>query len=89
MTQHSGILQPGRLRQPGFPQLSLQPIVSPVSLTQIEVDYMIAVTKGDRYECKRGTQANLISIGALTLARFALSDRLIWPRTHSIPAEAQ
>jgi putative flippase GtrA len=33
--------------------------------------------------------ANLISIGALTLARFALSDRLIWPRTHSIPAEAQ
>jgi hypothetical protein len=36
----------------------------PVSLTQIEVDYMIAVTKGDRYECKRGTQtstqANLI-----------------------------
>ena len=33
--------------------------------------------------------ANLISIGVLTLARFALSDRLIWPRTHTIPAEAQ
>jgi putative flippase GtrA len=32
---------------------------------------------------------NLISIGVLTLARFALSDRLIWPRRHTIPAEAQ
>ena len=32
---------------------------------------------------------NLISIGVLTVARFALSDRLIWPRRHTIPAEAQ
>ena len=33
--------------------------------------------------------ANLISIGALTVARFVLSDRLIWPGRHNIPAEAQ
>jgi len=33
--------------------------------------------------------ANLISIGALTLVRFVLSDRLIWPGRHNIPAEAQ
>jgi putative flippase GtrA len=33
--------------------------------------------------------ANLITIGVLTLARFALSDRLIWSGRHNIPAEAQ
>ena len=36
----------------------------PISLTQIEVDCMIAVTKGDPHDCKRGkqtsTQANLV-----------------------------
>jgi hypothetical protein len=31
-----------------------------ISLTRIEVDYMIAVTTGDPYQCKRGTQANLV-----------------------------
>lgn len=32
--------------------------------------------------------ANLITLAALTLARFALSDRLIWPGRQTIPAEA-
>jgi hypothetical protein len=35
-----------------------------ISLTQIEVDYMIAATRGDPHECKRGaqtgTQRNLV-----------------------------
>ena len=33
--------------------------------------------------------ANLITLVALTVARFALSDRLIWPGKQTIPAEAQ
>jgi putative flippase GtrA len=32
---------------------------------------------------------NLITLVALALARFALSDRLIWPRRQTIPGEAQ
>src|SRR2546426_6982337 len=32
--------------------------------------------------------ANLMTLLALTLARFALSDRLIWPSRQPIPAEA-
>ncbi|HEY8634217.1 MAG TPA: GtrA family protein [Candidatus Dormibacteraeota bacterium] len=32
--------------------------------------------------------ANLITLAALTFARFALSDRLIWPGRRTIPAEA-
>jgi putative flippase GtrA len=32
---------------------------------------------------------NLITLAALTLARFALSDRLIWPGKQTIQAEAQ
>ncbi|OLC64200.1 MAG: hypothetical protein AUG06_10550 [Actinobacteria bacterium 13_1_20CM_2_65_11] len=33
--------------------------------------------------------SNLIAIAALTLARFALSDHLIWPAKQAIPAEAK
>lgn len=33
--------------------------------------------------------ANLITLGALTVARFALSDRLIWAGKQTIPSEAQ
>jgi hypothetical protein len=44
--------------------LILNEAEGPISLTQIGVDYMIAVTKGDPLECKHGTrtstQANLV-----------------------------
>jgi putative flippase GtrA len=33
--------------------------------------------------------ANLITLVALTLVRFTVSDRLIWPSRQTIPAEAQ
>ena len=50
------------------------PLLYVLTLPRLHINYLLA---------------NLITIGVLTLARFALSDRLIWPNKQTIPAEAQ
>jgi putative flippase GtrA len=50
------------------------PLLYVLTLPRLHINYLLA---------------NLITIGVLTLVRFALSDRLIWPGRPNIPAEAQ
>jgi putative flippase GtrA len=52
-------------------------------LARLPVLYLLTSTLHGNY-----LLANLLTLAALTLARFALSDRLIWPGRQTIPAEA-
>jgi hypothetical protein len=47
-----------------------------IALTRIELDYMIAVTKGDPHECKRGTQTSTHNTSMLILVIIDIQ----WPR---------